>query len=165
MTGNEAWRRLCSVACWTPLSVVGVPCAPVRDTLYRCGEDAFVLAMPYRADLVRDPDNGPFVTVVIWAVSEGAARRVCLLEREQDDDAPGAPPAAMLPPSCTPTYGCVLEAVRILGAAPVESASYRVASDGAFLYRSIAVGRWSYHFRGRDDDSGETPFVIQFRLK
>jgi hypothetical protein len=162
---DELWRYLQDIPCWTPLKSVRLSASCVGESLYRCSPSAFLIAQPYRANLVPDREAGPFLTMFAWAVSEGAAKRVYLRQKEEDELRRGQPPEEMLPPGCEATYRALLGATRAAGADSSETASYRIASDGAFLYRSIHAGRWNYYFRGRRDRATESPFVIECRLR
>src|SRR5262245_22248225 len=96
------WAVLFGVEGWSSLRSVPVESVHVGGVLYRCGHQAFLLAVPYRQDFVADPTAGPFVTAVVWAASEGAARRVFLMQTEMDDGASGTVPSQFLPPHVRP---------------------------------------------------------------
>ena len=46
----------------------------------------------------------------------------------------------------------------------LESATYRVAKDGAFVHRVISVAPYSYFFRGRRNDHDDLCYAIEYRL-
>ena len=163
MTDEATWMEMTSLPCWSPLSGLPAPPTLLAEGLYQWSENAFLLAMPYGADLVRDPARGPFITIVAWAVSPGAARRVYLDEWEGDDGVTVAPPPFVLPPSCEPRYPILLERAKAGRASALESASYR-SPDGVFISKSISAVEWRYYFRSPHIESHEMPFVVERRL-
>jgi hypothetical protein len=158
------WKRAKAIRCWTPIEEAVSTVIAVEDKLFQIGPTQYVICTPYREDLVSVP-GGHFVTVLYWATSEGAARRAVLHQIERDDRQAGMPPAELIPSPDATSYGEILDKLR-LGAVPFrESASYRIATDGAFIDRRISTQTQSFHFRGRDDDDGETCYAIEYRLQ
>lgn len=45
----------------------------------------------------------------------------------------------------------------------METASYRIASDGAFIHRAVRNQRYGYFFRERAGN-GERPYAAEIRL-
>jgi hypothetical protein len=46
-----------------------------------------------------------------------------------------------------------------------ETASYRIASDGAFVHRHITTAAFTFHFRKREHDDSEPCYAIEYRLR
>ena len=152
---------------WTPLvEAVGqisddaVICRGGSSLLYRLAADTYLAITPskLRGHGLVDTREGPFVAGVLWAPSEGAARRARFLEIEADEGIAASPvPAWCLPEGVAPRYGDILKA---LGPGAMESGSYRVASDGKFVCRKISTRSHICYFRGRKSDPAEPPFVV-----
>lgn len=155
---------------WTPLERV---VDPVHDDkmirrgttalLYRLSETTYLAISPAHVsghDLQMD-SHGHCVVGILWAPSEGAARRARFMEIEADEGIVLDLPSWWLPEGIAPQYGDILRALTIStrGIAP-ESANYRIASDGKFICREIATRAYIYYFRGRRHDDSEPPFVV-----
>lgn len=46
----------------------------------------------------------------------------------------------------------------------LESATYRVAKDGAFVHRNISAAPYTFFFRSRKDDDDDRCYAIEYRL-
>lgn len=161
--GKVDWNRLTELRSWTPLTEVSSAAERVGDLLFRVGPMQYVIAVPYNERFERT-ENAPFVTILLWAPTDGAAKRAKLMEIEADDLAVSPPPEVLLPKSASSTYGSIVQTLR-KGGSPVEEwADYRVAKDGAFVHRTLSAPPHAFHFRSREEDQGEPCYAINYRL-
>jgi hypothetical protein len=90
------------------------------------------------------------------------------MDIEADDaaerpDVEPAPPPELLLAGGDPTYGAILAEVKTQRYGRyLESASYRVAKDGAFVHRSISVAPFAFFFRSREDDDSDPCYAIEY---
>lgn len=108
--------------------------------------------------------SSPLVTGIFWAASEGAAHRALLMDIEADDSLIGDVPEYFLPNSAGPTYGEIVEALRRGGDSYLETASYRIATDGLFVHRTIKNEQFTFFFRGPEYNNGEKPYAAIKKL-
>jgi hypothetical protein len=107
----------------------------------------------------------PFAIGVLCVPDAGAARRVSALAIEEDSGAPLALPADFLPEGATPQYGAILAGLRRMQCrACLESATYRIATDGRFIHRTIETERNKYFFRTAAHDEQEPPYAVLYKL-
>lgn len=158
------WSELKQFASWTPLRQFPTPLHFLSDGLVMISDSSFFYVVPYNRQFIKTPE-APYITLLIWAQSPGAALRAMDSQIEQDDGSTNCqpPPELLLSPDSV-TYGSILRQARIRGDLSVlEHASYRSADDGAFIHRTISVGsEFEFHFRGRENDDGEKPYAIQY---
>lgn len=122
-----------------------------------------MVAVPHNGRFDRN-DAGPFVTALLWAETDGAAKRAKLMEIEADD--PGAASSAprdLLPGPAT-TYGDIARTLEQQGRAFQEYAEYRVARDGAFIHRTIEAAPYAFFFRKLEHDDSDRCYAIRFTL-
>jgi hypothetical protein len=163
------WHELKAIAAWTPINALPVQSAHLEGVLFRLAPTQYVICPPYNEHLLRVPGVVGFLGALLWAPHDGAARRAALLDIEADDairrlEIEPVPPADLLLPGGPTSYGAILSELKTgRYGKPFESASYRVAKDGAFVHRSISVGGHEFFFRNRKDDDNDTCYAIQFR--
>jgi hypothetical protein len=120
--------------------------------------------VPYKRDL-SESGSDRFITSLLWAGTDDAARRAALLELEADEVTEDSPPPDLLPPRRPVTYGEIVRELKNVQQAEFgETASYRVGSDGASIHRSIVTNSRSFHFRKAEHDDSESCYAIEFRL-
>lgn len=158
---DDDWKALRAVPAWTPLRDLGWQTTHVGSELYYLGDSTYVLAQPITRSLETGHPDAPFVTMLFWATSHGAARRAALNQVDADDGATGAPPAVLCPTTDLPTYRALLEAARSHGKRRIiERATY--AADGRFVHKLIDFLESQFYFRKVEIDPGEMPYVIAF---
>lgn len=162
--------RILTMPIWTPLAEVvdqirddNMIRGRTRAVLYRLGADAYLAVTPIRArgQDVEEGTDGPYVAGVMWATSEGAARRAWFLEIEADEGTDSDIPGWCMPEGVAPRFGDIAHA---LGSSAMQFASYRIASDGKFVCRNIESRAYHYCFRGRGRNDSEPPFVAVRKL-
>lgn len=158
------WADLKSLPRWTRLSQVTTGAVSVGDDLFRVGPGKYLICAPYSRDLEEQGGNR-FVTALVWAGTDGAARRAVLMQIEADQSNGAPPPPELLPPGQPVTYGEIVRKLRKghLGEYE-ETASYRIASDGAFVHRHVTTAAFSFHFRKREHDDSDPCYAIEYRL-
>src|SRR4051812_23867681 len=148
------WSELKRFASWTPLRQFPTPLHFLSDGLAMISDCSFFYVVPYNRQLIKTAE-GPYITLLIWAQSPGAALRATESQIEKDDGSANfqPPPELLLSPDAA-TYGSILRQVPDRGDVSVmEHADYRIAGDGAFVHRTISVGyEFEFYFRGRDNN-------------
>lgn len=163
VTDQAMWPQLLRLRQWTPLSRTGLGARHLEDILFKLDESAFLLCAPYDAQL-RPLANDVAVTAVVWAESEGAARRAVLQQLEADEPSDSQPPAEILLRPGLERYGQIREAGRTGSFGSIlEAASYR-GRDGCFIDRRINFPRWTFHFRAREGNDSERCYAVQVKL-
>lgn len=149
---------------WQPVSSINRPLETVADRIAQIEPQLYLLLTRYEkqgTDLAVLTE--PHVCSVIWAPSRGALLRAMKMQIEADDYLEGDPVAGFLPEGVR-SYGELLtycqERYTVL-----ETASHRIASDGAFIHRQIATAEYCFYFRSRQPDDAELPYAIQKKLK
>ena len=161
------WARLKELPAWLPTTELPEPPVHLKDRLFRVAGTQYLICPPHNERFERVPSIPGFVGYLLWASHDGAARRAALMEVEADtsDARPDfeIPPPELLLPGNSATYGAVLrEAKTGRHGRCLESASYRVGTDGAFVHRSIGVGPYTFFFRNRKDDPSDPCYAIEY---
>ncbi len=145
-----------------PLSSLGFAVAVVDEFIAQVDSNTFLLLTKYGADLSVLPE--PVVHSVAWAASVGALRRVVKMEIESDEGIITNPPSSFFF-GTSPAYGeTQAECKARWPSCTLETASYRIATDGKFICRTIETPATSFHFRSLSHDNNERPFVIKRKL-
>lgn len=153
----------------TPLSaVVQQPAAEafLSPSVYKIGNGIYLCISPFRLGSLEKDPSGPFVTGVVLAADDGAARRALLMDIESDNGETMSIPVGFFPAAVmTPAYGAILQALkREKPQICQETAEYRIASDGRFVHRMIETEHFSFFFRKPDHDDSEPPYVVIRKL-
>ncbi|KAB0550079.1 hypothetical protein F7R01_02365 [Pseudomonas argentinensis] len=151
------WNSVFSIRAWSSLKSVAAQYYEVGDGLYCVGDNVFFITQPYNECFEEGLPDAPFVTSAYWAASVGAIRHCVLQELEAFEGAISIPPEELLLGS-RGSY----EELRVMAGAS-EVATYR-SMDGAFVNKSISVGRFCYFFMGRDIDPYQTPYAVEVTL-
>ena len=157
------WTKLISLPKWTP--VAQLPCSFVElgHRLYKIEDTQYCLVTPYNSPNLEVVVGGPFLSALLWAPSDSAAKRAVLEDKEGDDMAIQDVPPEILPVEDALTYHKILLGLRTKNYDALESASYRMR-DGQFVHRVIASRLADYYFRGREDNGDELPYAILWRF-
>jgi hypothetical protein len=158
------WSKISSIPAYAPAFELFPSAVHIEGTLYQLDETSYFLASDLNHKLEPTP-GGPFIMSLLWAVDQGAARRAALNQIELDTcHIVVLPPSWLLPDQSKPTYGSIRQGVIDSGASGfLETADYRIATDGAFIHRSISSRGREYFFRTTDGDE-EHPYAIRVRL-
>jgi hypothetical protein len=160
---DNQWDRLFSVPAWSSIEDFPFDVSSVEGKLYSLNESAFLIAVDRNADLL--PSPVPLVTILLWAVDVGVARRFALRQIECDDEqiviAP--PPEIVSPPA---TYQSTLDRFDDRpGDRVMLSAEYRVAQDGAPIGGFIKHAGREYCFRSVNPRNDEPVVAVRIRLR
>src|ERR1022692_2033318 len=146
----------------SPISLLDFPFRIISDALAQVGPNLFLGLAKYDANLSVLSERE--ASHIIWSASLGAVQRVRNFEIEADELISAIPPVEL-------TFGIPLDYERLLShckevwpSSTLETASYRIASDGKFICRNIQTPVFSFHFRSHEHDLTEAPFVIQCKL-
>jgi hypothetical protein len=158
------WPGLKTLRAWTPLSEVPASATHLGGVLYKLAPSVYVTCVSYNRRL-EEVEGGLFVTMVLWAETDGAARRAQLMEIEADQHADVHPPPEMLLRGQPVIYGEILRELKRGNYGEFrEWADYRVATDGAFVQRTVNIPPLSFYFRKLEEDDSERCYAIQYRL-
>lgn len=161
---NLKLDQLAHLRAWTPLRLVTESASAVDDGLFHVADGIFLIAQPYNRRLIRD-EQGPFVTMALWAPSAGAAKRAALGKLEEDDGASGEAPHWMSVGQQANTYRAIVECARRADLDRFgERAIYRVVPDGAFLHWVVALDNRSFLFRNLEPSADEAPYAVRLDL-
>lgn len=165
-----SWGDLKNIPAWTPLTALQRSVEHLDGTLFRLSATQYLICPPCNERFERLPGVSGFVAAVLWAPYEGAARRALLMDLEADKpefrpSPEPVPPAELLLPDAGDTYGSIIAVLRAERHKNfLESATYRIAKDGAFVHRNISTAPYTFFFRSRKDDNDDRCYAIEYRL-
>jgi hypothetical protein len=164
-----SWGDLKNIAAWTPLTALQHSTRHLGGTLFQLSGTQYLICPPSNERFERPPGIPGFVAALLWAEYEGAARRGILMEVEADKPdfrpLPEPPPVELLLAGAGDTYGSIMAELQAKGYGNfLESATYRVAKDGAFVHRNISAAPYTFFFRSRKDDDDDRCYAIEYRL-
>jgi hypothetical protein len=160
------WTHWMEFKAWTPLRDAKLQANLIAEGLYRIGPHAYAVVVEYNESLEPKDPRAPFIALLMWAPSDGAAKRAALGVAELDDGVVGNPPPEIALGEANATYERMLRA-KGPGAIspPVREATYRGKPDRNFVHRVINFGRLEFYFRGRDPDPNERAYAVKVKLK
>jgi hypothetical protein len=150
---ETAWNNLNNFRRGLQISRPDARC--ITEDLYQLSESQFAITT--------DADGELRLVSLLWAPSAGSARRAFDYRIELDDHASGRPPPALLPAGASASYQSILGALQMSQSSLLQTASYRIMSDGAFIHRSIDSPQAQYLFRSRENIDDE-PYAILWKL-
>lgn len=158
--------KLCK---WIPLSeVVGVPKPDhfLGKSLYLLEHGIYLYVTPFIGGTLEKDPAGPFLTGVVWATDDGAAERAIYRDIEADSGSTVSIPKDFLPQDSGSTYADILKSIKRQNPKVCqEKASYRIATDGAFVHRIIETEEFSFFFRSLRYEDNEEPYAVIRNLK
>jgi hypothetical protein len=159
------WSQVLELSGWLSLKALANSPEAMGDDIVKLHDDMYALTLPYNEHLeISDPAN-PHAGAVLWAPTDGAARRALAMDVESDH-----PVSSMSPPDdlaahlLGSSYGEIKANAMRTGTQMNERASYRIARDGRFVYKAVEAGNVTYFFRKRRGDLKEKPFAISIAL-
>src|SRR5262245_1454062 len=100
------WSALIRIRRWTPLEQTDLEVVQIRDVLFRLDYNCYAIVVEHDASYQSDSRR---IISLLWAESEGAARRAMLMEIETDEIRQGERiPREMLLPGAHTTYGSII---------------------------------------------------------
>ncbi|WP_426212033.1 hypothetical protein [Massilia sp. TWP1-3-3] len=159
------FNSLVSLKKLTPLSNVVEQidaAAFLGKSLYRIGGGIYLYLTKFGGGGANT--EGPFLSGIFFAPDDCAMMRVAAMNIEEDSGSLLTSPAGFLPDEVLPEYGPILNWLKDMRPNVCqESASYRIASDGLFVHRTIETERYTFYFRGATDDDHEPPYAILYK--
>lgn len=137
----------------------------VGASLYRVDDSIYLFLSKFKLENSKEESVGPFVSGILFAPDDGAAKRVSMSMIEEDLGRHLLPPALLYLRASEFRYSDILSNLK--GTHPKvcqESASYRIATDGQFIHRKIETESYTYYFRSMLDDPNEPPYAILKKL-
>lgn len=162
---ERIWRSLSSVRAWTPLSAISHSHSRAFANLLRLEGGFYLATQDYDRELRTGVPGAPFVTEAYWAPSDGAARRLALLEVSADDGASESVPDCIAAGWGRLGYADLLAAAKSSGERVMEHATYKGSPSATFVQRRIALTWIEFCFRGRKDDPTERPYGVRIKLR
>lgn len=137
----------------------------IGKSLYRVGEKVFLCLSKYKGKALERDGHAPYIAGVLWAADLSSALRVVNFDIERDAGVEGEVPEVFLPGEYMMAYEDVVEFLNMAESGGcLESATYRIATDGAFVYRSIESVGYAFYFRKPNGDR-DMPFAVMKKLK
>jgi len=99
------------------------------------------------------------IHAILWAASRGAAMRVWYSKIEADELQLSIPPHYVLPNGAR-NYGELTRSLKENEISFLESASYRIMVDGAFIHKTISARGVTYYFRALTENADEVPYAV-----
>ncbi|WP_041448297.1 hypothetical protein [Anaeromyxobacter sp. Fw109-5] len=161
MAAEVGWDELVGIPAGTAVDDLRFAPHHVALTLFQCRADGFIIAVRSKSAQVA---GARLASALMWAPDVSAARRALFLEVEGDEGREGLPPSEMMLSPDAVSYSAILKAARSKRGDVLESAQYRVATDGRFVQRVIRCSPWVYYFRSRTGGR-ERPFAASRDLK
>lgn len=158
-----SWSEILALRAWTPLEQVSEAPIELGRRLFKIGVGMYVVALPHFSDMTPTPGH-LWVTMAVWAESDGAARRAELMEVEADELGDLDPPAELLVGGSR-EYGALVGGARASRLDPIETGVYRVGSDGAFVHRKLSAANAAWLFRSRRHEDHDVCYAIETRLR
>jgi hypothetical protein len=153
------------IKCWSSLYAIFPSAKQVCEEIYEICDDLYVKALPYDASLNEGVQGFPFVTIIYWAMSVDAIKRVALgnsiycLDKENITK---SPPDLLLS-NTGGTYSGLTGVIKKSKIKDAEVGTY--SNNGVFIHREIGLGRFKYYFIRREQSDGEIPYVIGVELQ
>jgi hypothetical protein len=160
------WADIVKLRKYTSITQCDINLELLDDGIYKVSATQYCISVPYCGSSLVAILDGSFLVAVLWACSEGAAKRAYLGRIEEDDGSELIPPDEILPAPNSKSYASILNSLRYCKCNTVmEYASYRIMTDGAFIHKVIESKIALYFFRKRLKADKETPYAIQWNLK
>ena len=154
---------------WTPLSEaipIISPSAFLGKSLYSLGGGVYLYLTPFKPNNAGGDTSGPYLSGVFCIPDDDAAKRVVAFDIEADSGALLNPASTLLPLDSALEYGSILNGLKKTNPKVCqEAATYRIASDGRFVHRTIETERFTYYFRRADHDDREPPYAALCKLQ
>jgi hypothetical protein len=150
------WKELKNYL-WMPVSTLPEMTTEIDDGIYKIG-DAYLFTVPHHQDI--SPSQEPVISQVIWSPSLGSLKRAYSHNLESDDGAAGEPPLEMRLKQDAVTYQTILAELKAQNLKYMESATYRIMTDGKFVHKQIESKYYHAYFRSRHVEPEEKPYAI-----
>jgi len=157
------WEDARSLSGWPPLDDLFPDARPLHDSLYHVGEEQYAFVSDVDQQFTPDQPGRPFVTLLLWAATDEAARRCTLVEPQAQVPRTSKVPPAVLLLGSDGRYSSLLETKVVRGVGNLaEQAIYD--NSGNFVHKVIAIKGFSFYFIERVVTDDEMPYAIEVRF-
>jgi hypothetical protein len=160
---SVSWSEIVAHTTWVARRQLTWPANEVADGLLQLADDTFAITVPYDAHLKRSED-APSITMFLLAPGAAAAKRAVHLAVEADVEAVALERVPDAVWSGARSYAAICKALSATGIAFREFASYRIATDGAFVHRVIEADDRQFFFRSPDGNE-DSAYAIAVLLR
>ncbi len=159
------WTKLKNIPAWTRMGEIDLDLIELGDGIFKVMKYSYLRTVDYNQNF-EGIEGEFFITEIMWAQSDGAAKRAFLSEIENDEFNEQIPPIEMQLEANKYRYSDILESIKTgKYGAHIESASYRIAIDGHFIHRELSLKDYEFYFRSRKKIANEIPYAISFALQ
>lgn len=132
--------------------------------LYRLGGGLYLYLSSSGKGYPGEP-AGPYIHGLYCSPDDSAILRVVARNIEADLGMKLEPPVGFFPTVLTLEYQKIIDWARSQKFGfYMESASYRIASDGKFVQKKIETEKFTFYFRNSGSDDFEKPYVILYKF-
>lgn len=108
--------------------------------------------------------SGPFLSGIFFAPDDGTILRATARNVEADTGSKLIFPAGLLPNDVKHDYTSILMWLKSMKPKVCQEVGvYRIASDGLFIHRMIETEKFTFYFRGREDNRSENPYGVLYK--
>jgi len=151
---------------WTPLKkIVG----QVEDNkfstkfYYEIFSNIYMQVSPFKGGDYQNTADSPYAVAALICPDKSSAERIIQFDIENDVGSTLDFNEFFL--KVPNSYSEILSFVKQENASFInESASYRIAKDGAFLFKSIETEKYKFYFRNPVDSDFEKPFAFLYKF-
>lgn len=145
---------------WKPVDELDFDLHRISEGLYRFKPNWYLSAVPYDKYLESDSEH---ITQMIWAQTDGAAKRIWDMCIESDEVSEARCPSLFSLGLSLPNYSNLLTVLtEKYPGQTMESASYRIATDGKFVKKTIGANNYEFYFRCIEENPFELPFAASY---
>lgn len=164
----DFYKNIIHVKKWTPLKLI---VNKIKDDkfltrfYYEISNGVYFQASPFKGNDYQNSMDSPYVTAVLFCGSKKPAERIIQFDIENDDDSFLEMKDFFNDSGIGNGYTDILNFLKRENASFInESASYRVAQDGAFLFKAIETEKYKFYFRSIIDMDDEKPFGFLYKF-
>jgi hypothetical protein len=153
---------------WTPLKDIVGNLEPEKfldPHYYSINDYIYIQASRFYKNDFSNTINAPFATAVLYTGGYGSVSRIVHADIENDDNLYISNPNSLWPKDYKFTYKGAINFFKDEDLSTIESASYRIATDGAFIFKSIENKKYKLFFRSSHIEDLEVPFAVLYKLK
>lgn len=164
----EILEQLSAIKKWTPLTKILNNIEQDKffnAHYYSMNDSIYIQLTPFYKNDFSTVSDTPLASAILYTGGKGSASRIIDRNIEADDGLSITSHCSIWPNNYQLTYKSAFEFFNHIGLSTTESASYRIATDGKFLFKSIENIRYKLFFRSNEISSNEIPFGILYKLE
>jgi hypothetical protein len=165
---SEIIEKLSTTKQWTPLAEM-LSCIEQNKFFdahyYSINDSIYIQASSFYKNDFLNTSNAPFASAILYVGGKGSASRIIHRNIEADDGLSITPYPSIWPENYQLTYKGSIDFFKSEGLASMETASYRIATDGKFIFKSIENRRYKLFFRSSHIEDCEAPFGLLYKLR